>query len=130
LVRLLLSAAMTSTMRGPALLLLPLLSVAAVYCLWIVATKNGLFRQIGELVEQKQPMFPGSKSPLMLEYTGIAAIDRQLSTLVTFFGPVVQGGNEALNLFILFGFGQVGGAWTLLVMESLRRGNDGKAVSL
>jgi len=117
-------------MRGAALLLLPLLSFAAIYCLWIVAAKNGLFKQIGELVEQKQPMFPGSTSLLMLDYTGVAAIDRQLSTLVTFFGPVVQGGNEALNLFSLFGLGQFGGAWTLLVLESLRRGNKGKAVSL
>ena len=117
-------------MRRVALLLLPLLSVAAVYCLWIVAGKNGLFRQIRELVEQKQPKFPGSKLPLMLEYTGVTAIDKQLSTLVTFFGPVVQGGSEALNLFSLFGLGQFGGAWTLLVMESLRRGNKGKAVSL
>jgi hypothetical protein len=121
---------MNSPMRGVGLLLLPLLSVAAVYCLWIVAGKNGLFKQIGELVEEKQPIFPGSKSPLILEYTGVTAIDRQLSVLVTFFGPVVQGGDEALNLFSVFGLGQFGGAWTLLVMESLRRGNKGKAVSL
>jgi hypothetical protein len=117
-------------MRGLALLLLPLLSVAAIYCLWIVAGKNGLFKQIGELVKQEQPMFPGSALPLMLEYTGITAIDKQLSILVTFFGPVVQGGSNALNVFSLFGLGQFGGAWTLLVMESLRRGNKGKAVSL
>ncbi len=116
--------------RGAALLFLPLISIAAVYCLWIVATNNGLFKQIGELVQQKQPMFPGSESPLMLKYTGVEAIDRQLSTLVTFFGPVVQGGDEALNLFSVFGLGQFGGAWTLLVMESLRKGNKGKAVSL
>jgi hypothetical protein len=121
---------MTSPTRGAALVLLPLLSIAAVYCLWIVSINNGLFKQIGDLVEQKQPMFPGSTSPLMLKYTGVAVIDRQLSTLVTFFAPVVQGGNEALNLFSLFGLGQFGGAWTLLVMESLRRGNKGKVVSL
>ena len=121
---------MASPLRSVALLLLPLLSVAAVYCLWIVSTNNGLFKQIGELAEQKQPMFPGSKSTLMLEYTGIAPIDKQMSTLVTFFAPVVQGGNEALNLFSIFGFGQFGGAWTLLVLESLRRGNQGKAASL
>jgi hypothetical protein len=129
-VRLLASVAMSSPIRRVALLLLPLLSVAAIYCLWIVAGKNGLFKQISELAGQKQPMFPGSESPLMLEYTGVAAIDRHLSTLVIFFGPVVQGGDEALNLFSLFGLGQFGSAWTLLVMESLRRGNKGKASSL
>lgn len=121
---------MTSPMRGAALLLLPLIAVAAFYCLWIVATNNGLFAQISGNVEQKRPMFPGSKSPLMLKYTGVAAIDRQMSTMVTFFGPLVQVGNEPLHLFSLFGLGQFGGAWTLLVMESLRRGNSGKAVSL
>lgn len=121
---------MTSSTRGAALLLLPLTAVAAFYCLWIVATNNGLFKQIGGNVEQKQPMFPGSKSPLMLKYTGFGAIDRQMSTLVTFFGPVVTVGDEPLHLFSLFGFGQFGGAWTLLMMESLRRGNSGTAVSL
>jgi hypothetical protein len=121
---------MTSTTRGVALLLLPLLSVAAVYCLWIVASNNGLFKQISDLAQQKQPFFPGSESPLVLKYTGVAAVDRQLTTLVAFFGPVFQGGNEPLNLFSLFGFGQFGAAWTLLLMESFRKGNQGKAVSL
>jgi hypothetical protein len=121
---------MTSPPRGAALLLLPLIAIAAVYCLWIVSTNNGLFGQINGIVEQKQPMFPGSKSPLMLKYTGVAAVDRQMSILVTFFGPVVQVGYEPLHLFSLFGLGQFGGAWTLLVMESLRRGNRGKVVSL
>jgi hypothetical protein len=121
---------MTSPTRGAALLLLPLIAIAAVYCLWIVSTNNGLLGQISGIVEQKQPMFPGSKSPLVLKYTGVAAIDRQMSTLVTFFGPVVQLGYEPLHLFSLFGLGQFGGAWALLAMESLRRGNRGKAVSL
>ena len=118
---------MTSRTRGAALLLLPLISAAAFYCLWIVATNNGFFKQINELVGQEQPLFPGSKLPLMREYTGIEPIDRQLTILVTFFGPVVEGRDEALNIFSIFGLGQFGGAWTLLVME---RGNQGKAASL
>jgi hypothetical protein len=121
---------MTSLTRGAGLLLLPLLSGVAFYCLWIASIRNGLFKQIEELVQQKQPPFPGSGSPLVRSYTGVAAVDQQLATLVTFFGPVVQGGNEPLNLFSLFGLGQCGAAWTLLLMESFRKGNQGKAVSL
>jgi hypothetical protein len=121
---------MTSPTRAAGLLLLPLLSVAAVYCLWIVASNNGLFKQIAELAQQKHSIFPGSKSALVRNYTGVTAVDGQLSTLVTFFAPVVQGGSEPLNLFSLFGLGQFGAAWTLLLLESLRKGNQGKVISL
>jgi hypothetical protein len=117
-------------MRGAALLLLLLIAGAAFYCLWVVASNNGLFEQIGGNVKQKVPMFPGSNSPLVLKYIGVGAIDRQLSNLVTFFGPLVTVGDESLHLFSMFGLGQFGGAWTLLVMESLRSGNRGRAVSL
>lgn len=101
---------MISSTRGAALLLLPLLFVAALYCIGIVAIKNGLLKQIIDLRQQKKPLFPGSESPLLLKYTGVAAVDWQLTNLVAFFGPVVQGGDMHLHLYTLFGIGQLGAA--------------------
>jgi hypothetical protein len=66
----------------------------------------------------------------LTQYTGLKALDRQLIILVAFFAPVVDVKNPALNLFAIWGLGQFGAVWTLMVMESMRMGNKGKAVSL
>lgn len=68
---------------------------------------------------------------LLRKYTGLGFLDNQLAVLVTFFAPVVDlgVGREALSLFSLYGLGQFGGVWTLMVMESLRVGNRGLVVS-
>lgn len=121
---------MAVLVRQAAFRTLPLLSLVAVYCLWIVAAKNGFLKRIHEVVQQEQPMFPESKLPLVLKYTEIAAMDQQLMTLAVFFWPVIQGANAPLNLFCLFGFGQFGGAWTLVFMEILRKRNKSKAAIL
>lgn len=68
----------------------------------------------------------------MKKYTGLSLLDHQLAILVTFFAPLcdVGFGREGLWLFGLFGLGQFGGAWTVMVMESLRAGNRGLVLSL
>ena len=121
---------MPSLTRGTALVLLPVLFIAAVHCLFVVAIKNGLFSQITTLLEQKHALFPGSQSPLVRSYTGIAVIDGPLTFLVTFFAPIIEASSASLSLFSLFGLGQLGAVWTLLLLESLRVGNRGEVVSL
>jgi hypothetical protein len=96
----------------------------------VLGAHNGTFDHISTLVAQDSPVFPGSNVLLLKEYTGIRAIDTQLSVLVTFFAPVVDSRNGPLYLYAIFGLGQFGAAWTLLVMESLRSGNKGRVVSL
>lgn len=111
------------------LILLPLLSGAAVHCLFNLGFKNGLFNTIGTLVDGEKPLWPGSEEYLITKYTGIKAIDNQLTTLDIFFAPISDRRSKALNLFALYGLGQFGAGWTLLVLESLRRGNQGRIVS-
>jgi hypothetical protein len=95
-----------------------------------LGARNGTFDHISTLAAQESPVFPGSNVLLLRQYTGVRAIDRQLSVLVTFFAPVVDSRSGTLYLYAIFGLGQFGAAWTLLVMESLRSGNKGRAVSL
>lgn len=92
--------------------------------------KNGVFDIIRGLVEQDEALFPGSNQPLLKNYTGVKSLDTQLAALVTFFAPVVDLNDAPLALFSLFGLGQFGAAWTLLVMESMRLGNRKRVVSL
>jgi hypothetical protein len=85
---------------------------------------------IGEILTQETVYFPGTNDLLVKSYTGIEFIDAQLVVLITFFAPFLDVKNVESTLFSLFGFGQFGAAWTLLMMESLRSGNEGKLVSL
>ena len=118
------------SLRGVLLLLLPLLSVAASYVLFFLGDKNGTFGIIENYTKATAPIYPESDEPLVTRYTGIQGVDAQLVVLVTFFSPVVKGNNVPLTLHTHFGFGQFGAGWTLLIMESLRRGNKGRLVSL
>jgi hypothetical protein len=95
-----------------------------------LGARNGTFDTLVALLEQADPKFPRTEDPVLMRYTGFKALDRQLVVLVAFFAPVVDVNNPALNLFAIWGLGQFGAIWTLMVMESMRMGNKGKAVSL
>jgi hypothetical protein len=110
--------------------LLPLLSVAGVFGTWILSDSNGTITTLKALVRQDVANLPGSTDLLLKTYTGVAPVDRQLTVLVTFFAPVLNSTNGALTVFSIFGLGQFGAAWTLMMMESMRVGNRGEIVSL
>ena len=95
-----------------------------------LASRNGTFETLLSALAENDPKFPGTEDLLVLKYTGFRAIDKQLAILVSFFAPVVDMRNQSLNLFSIWGLGQFGAVWTLMVMESLRMGNRRKAVSL
>lgn len=82
------------------------------------------------LIASEKPRFPGTDDELLMQYTQIGWLDKQLTVLVTFFAPVVDMNQGALSMFSIFGTGQFGAAWTLMVMESLRMGNRRRVVSL
>lgn len=95
-----------------------------------LGASNGTFDILTKLLSHDDPKFPGTEDQLLMNYTGLKALDRQLGVLVAFFAPVVDVNNPGLNLFAIWGLGQFGAVWTLMVMESMRMGNKGKAVSL
>lgn len=88
-----------------------------------------MFETLVALLAENDPKFPGTEDPLIMKYTGFKALDHQLTILVAFFAPVVDTNYPALNLFSVWGLGQFGAVWTLMMMESMRLGNKGRAVS-
>jgi hypothetical protein len=95
----------------------------------ILGESNGTFKSINALISQPEPKFPGTVEPMIKEFTGIEKVDNQLAILITFFAPVVDARSGALHLYSVFGLGQFGGAWALMVLETLRMGNLGRVVS-
>lgn len=85
---------------------------------------------MGDIRNQTEPKVAGTDEPLLSVYTGIRAIDSQLSILVDFFLPVLDGSSNDMTLYVIDMFGQFGAGWTLLMMESLRKGNQGRIPSL
>lgn len=69
---------------------------------------------------------PGTDFPLIRKYTGIAAVDKQLVILVTFFARAVDGSTSG---FASWAMSQFGAAWYVMVLEGLRLGNQGRIVS-
>jgi hypothetical protein len=110
--------------------MLPLLSAAGFYGTWILTGSNGTVAALEALAKQDAPLLPGTTDFLLTKYTGVAQIDKKLTVLVTFFAPVLNDNNGALKLFSIFGLGQFGAAWMVMMMESLRQGNRGRIVSL
>lgn len=101
----------------------------AVHCLWITSFRNGFFGQISEIAGSEKPKYPSTDEPLLQYYTGVAAVDRQLTILVTFFAAFADSESPNMRLFAVFGLGQFAAAWTLFMLESFRRGNIGRLVS-
>lgn len=97
------------------------------WCLHGFSTTNGLFETITNLKEQT--LLPSGVSYHNV-YTGLAPIDDLLSNLLTFFWPVVDGEHPDLCLTCILFAGQAVAAWTLTMLESMRRGNSWRMISL
>lgn len=69
------------------------------------------------------------EGPLSLSYTGIAPLDIMLSNLVVFFWPVAEAYSPALTVFWINFAGQLASSWTLISLESVRVGNQGRWIS-
>jgi len=97
------------------------------WCLYGFSTTNSFFEAITGLNERI--LLPDGVSYHHV-FTSVTPIDGLLSTILTFFWPVVDGEHTDLCLTgILFG-GQAVAAWTLTMLEGMRRGNSWRVVSL
>ncbi|KAK5946107.1 hypothetical protein PMZ80_000247 [Knufia obscura] len=97
------------------------------WCLHGFFTTNGFYETITRLTEQK--LLPNGVSYHNV-FTGIRPLDDMLSILLTFFWPVVDGEHPDSSLISILFAGQAVAAWTLTMLEGLRKGNSWRAISL
>jgi hypothetical protein len=108
------------------IVLLILLSVAGFWTLWGFPYENGL---LSILAQESKPgaVIPGpTLAPMKQTYTGIGAVDKQLTTLVSFFYTAIDGNRADVSLSFLYLGGQVLASWVLIMIEGFRNGNRGK----
>ncbi|TWU71182.1 hypothetical protein ED733_001149 [Metarhizium rileyi] len=102
-------------------LVLPLLSLSAVYFIFYFADANGL-RELGEAAQHAGKL-PGLDEPLRTYYTGLRPLDQILTTLTIFFWPLSDGTQPGLTLHSIAFSGTFSSAWILVTLESWRKGN-------
>lgn len=93
------------------------------YAIFYFSYINGLDALSRKSIESGK--LPTLDAPLRTVYTGIEAVDHTLALLVTFFYPTVDGSNPGLLLHGIGFSGTFGATWTLIVLESWRKGNAG-----
>ena len=104
------------------------LSAAGYYTTWYFLSNNGTANHLA--YTRKLQLLPGTEEPVRTVYTGVPAIDDQLTVLTLFFWEIVNGSNPSASLFCFYFATQVACGWGLLVMEGSRHGNRWNLVSL
>ncbi|EXJ93081.1 hypothetical protein A1O3_01637 [Capronia epimyces CBS 606.96] len=114
-------------LTGPTLLLI-FLSICGFWTLWVFPYRNGLLAILGR---QSEPgaVIPGpTPAPMKQTYTGIGVVDKELTSLVSFFYTAIDGNRADVSLSFLYLGGQVLAAWALITTEGLRAGNQTKFI--
>lgn len=99
------------------------LSALVFYAIFYFSYINGLDALGRKSIESGT--LPSIDAPLRSVYTGIEEVDHVLTLLTTFFYPTLDGSNPGLLLHGVGFSGTFGATWTLIVLESWRKGNAG-----
>ena len=109
---------------------LVILSAAAYYATWHILLNNGTTQHMARIRDLGPRLLPGTTKPVRTVYTGVPSIDYQLTVLVLLFWEIVNGSAPVGSLFSFHFATQIACGWGLLMIESLRRGNQWTLVSL
>lgn len=107
-----------------------LLSATGYYFTWHLASNNGTIDYMVRVREFGPRVLPGTTVPLKIVYTGIHAVDHQLTALCLFFWELVDGSQPNASLLCFHFAGQITAAWGLLTIEKLRYGHQGRVIAL
>ena len=120
---------MISVLNSTRIILLLLLG-AGFYGIWYLIMNNGTREHLIKLQDEGPRLLPGTNEPIKTYYTGIRVVDHQLTVLDLFFWEQVDGSRPQSSLFCYHFAAQVFSGWSLLMLESLRKGNRRRIISL
>ncbi|KAI1116014.1 hypothetical protein F5Y14DRAFT_408951 [Nemania sp. NC0429] len=92
--------------------------------------ENGLAEAISATTSGAVASLKGAPAPFLSTYSGVRAVDQQLSGMIGFFSAIIDGNVPwDVTVFYVWGMAQFAAAWTVLVLEAKRAGNRGRLVS-
>ena len=103
-------------------------SALGFWTLWGFPARNNLLHYLGELSRPGASIPGPTYYPMKQHYTGVAVLDKQLTTLVGFFYTAIDGNRIDITLSFLNLGSQVLAAWILITTESYRTGNKSSFV--
>ncbi|EKG19691.1 hypothetical protein MPH_03002 [Macrophomina phaseolina MS6] len=111
-------------------ILLPACVAAGVMTTMVFSFNNGMFPTIADIIDNPNATtLPDTDIAFSREWTGVAALDRQLTALLVFFWKLVDGKYPSATLQSVHFFGQIGSFWTLLQLEARREGNKRRLIA-
>ena len=119
-----------STLINASRIGLLLCSLAGYYAVWHLFINNGTVDLMTQVLESGPRILPGTYEPVKTVYTGIPAIDKQLTILTLVFWEQVDGSSPSNSLFCFHFATQAACGWGLLMIESMRYGNQWRVISL
>ena len=102
-------------------------ALLGLYSTCFLAFRNGVVAHMER--QRSLGYLPSAEGPLSFSYTGIAPFDIMISHLMVFFWPVAEAHSPALTVFWINFGGQLASSWTLISLESVRVGNQGRWIS-
>jgi len=107
---------------------LPVWSAIGVYTILGLMQVNGTFKDLSAV--ESTGVYPKSNVLARNDFTGIEGLDNFLRTLNVTFWPIIDGSFPAASLHCFQFAGAFGVTWIVLLLESVKSGNQGKAISL
>lgn len=113
-----------------ALVALGLLVAISLDSLYGLLYRNGYFHALIRLRDQGPHYLPGSYSPILTRYVRIPPLDKVLTLATVMFANVTDGSRPQLSLYAVQFGGQLFGVLAVIILESLRSGNQRNALRL
>lgn len=118
--------------RAATVAVLAACSIFGAYGTFGAGIQNGLFDSITKSsgCGVKDKYLLGGPAPYKTTYTGFAAVDSPLTTMIAFFTYIIDG-PKTWDVVLVYWYlmAQFCAGWTLLSLEGLRKGNRGRIVS-
>lgn len=92
--------------------------------------RNGYYDALIRLRDEGWHVFPDTDTPIITDFTGIELWDKLNTLGLVMFSNILDGSTPQLSLFAFQYGGHLVNVLTIIMVEGIRYGNQGTAMSL
>ena len=99
-------------------------------CMYGLIYRNGYIDALMRLRDYGPYVLPGSNNPILTRFVGIGPLDKLMTLGGVLFANVTDGTAPELSLYGFYFAGQLVGIFAIIILESLRLGNQRSVLSV